>query len=78
MTDLIARLRAWARRYDPRSPERVLFLQAADELEARPVVREQGITIAAVEEALGSPLLPWQRKRLEEQGKGAPPSPSAA
>ena len=69
--DLIDRLRAWARRYDPRSPERTLFLAAAQELEKRPVVTE--ITADAVEARMGGKLLPWQRERLD-----TPPSSEAA
>ena len=76
--ELIARLRAWARRYEPRSQERTLFLAAAEELEQRPTVNEVGITADAVEKAIGSPLLPWQRKRLEQPKDEAPPALDAA
>lgn len=65
--DLVDRLKAWARRYEPRSQERTLFLAAAAELENRPVVYEEGLTVDAVEKAIGSPLLKWQRDRLEKR-----------
>jgi hypothetical protein len=82
--NLVSRLRAWSRRYEPRSQERVLMSGAADrieELEAstRAERAEEGITkdgesvkITAdmVEVAMGgAKLFPWQRKKLE-----APPS----
>ena len=65
VTELVERCRAWARRYEPRSPERVLFLAAADELEKRPTTAE--LTVEAIEQAIGGPLLPWQKKRFEER-----------
>jgi hypothetical protein len=67
VTELIERCRAWARRYDPRSPERTLFMAAAEELEK---VRAGGgvdLTIEAIEQAIGGSLLPWQKKRFEER-----------
>ena len=85
-TDLIARLRAWARRYDPRSPERTLFLTSAARIEDlegsidAEVTRRMsvGLTAGAIEEALGGDLLPWQRKRLQEKAEDTPPSSPAA
>jgi hypothetical protein len=47
--DLIDRLRAWARRYEPRSPERVLFLESAETLEQT----EQRIAAAVAEATAG-------------------------
>jgi hypothetical protein len=85
-TDLIDRLRAWARRYDPRSPERTLFLASAARIEDlegsidAEVTRRLsvGLTAGAIEEALGGDLLPWQRKRLQEKSEDTPPSSPAA
>lgn len=75
--DLVGRLRAWSRRYEPHSPDRRLLLEAASALEAQgspapapPPVN--GITADAVEAAMGgAKLLRWQRAKLE-----APPSSS--
>lgn len=73
-TELIARLRAWSRRYGPRSQERTLFLAAAERLEELlggiegEVAKRQagGLTADAVEAAMGGrKLLPWQREALE-------------
>lgn len=83
-SDLIVRLRGWGRRYGPRSPERRLFNEAADRLaeleagiEAEVASRMQGgITIEAIEKALGGNLLPWQRERMEK--RDTPPSSTAA
>jgi hypothetical protein len=85
-SDLIDRLRAWARRYDPRSPERTLFIASADRITAledsidAEVTRRMsvGLTAGAIEEALGGELLPWQRKRLAEKAEEPPPPSSAA
>lgn len=87
MEDLTAQLRAWARRYDPRSKERTLFLQAAEQLEAQErdvaeeVAKRQAsrITPEAVERAMGGrKLFPWQRRALEGDFEDTPPSSSAA
>jgi hypothetical protein len=80
VTELIERCRAWARRYEPRSPERTLFMAAAEELEkAQMRVPEEGVldltaVIAATSvdqfaDALGIKLLPWQRKILEARAR---------
>jgi hypothetical protein len=76
-SELTDRLRAWARRYEPRSPERTLMLAAAEritELEAdvdaevsKRVASIARVTPEMVEAAMGgATLLPWQRKKLEE------------
>jgi hypothetical protein len=74
--ELIERLRAWARRYDPRSNERRLMLEAAEalagvetriaaEVERRCAERANPITPDGVEAAMGGrKLFPWQRKAL--------------
>lgn len=76
VTDLIDRLRAWARRYEPRSNERRLMLEAAARIEELEEAADQEvskrleaqagpITAAAVEKAMGGRrLFPWQRKAL--------------
>lgn len=78
IVDLVERLRAWARRYEPRSQERTLFLAAAERLEAQDlsieaeVMKRQGrITVEAVEKAIAGRLLPWQKKALEDGGEDA-------
>ena len=60
--DLVARLRAFARRHEVHSPERRLFIEAAEALEEGP----RGITADAVEQAMGGrKLLKWQRVALD-------------
>ena len=71
VTELVERCRAWARRYDPRSPERVLFLAAAEELEKVQAGGGYGLTVEVIEQAIGGPLLPWQKKRFEEKQRAA-------
>ncbi len=76
MTDLIDRLRAFAKRYEFRSVERTIMLQAAEALEAsqtadktevtQAIVSNGHITVEAVESIMGSKLLPWQVKKLNE------------
>ena len=77
--DLVERLRAWGRRYDPHSPERKLFVAAADyitnlhtHIDAEVAKGQQGrMTVEAVEEAIGGKLLTWQKKNLEAHGDEA-------
>lgn len=78
--ELIDRLKAWARRYEPRSTERTLFLESAEKLESmEKCIAEagaDGVTVASVEAAIGSPLLTWQRQRLEAKAAETPPPSS--
>lgn len=85
MTELVDRLRAFSRRYDPRDMERRMMLEAADRLEEMeralvllphqpPSKGEDGevkLTPEMVERAMGGArLFPWQRKKLMEGLRG--------
>lgn len=74
--DLVGRLRAWSRRYEPHSQERRLMLEAAVALEQQPTTPPQGITVDMVEAAMGGrKLLTWQIDALGgKKSSGAPPS----
>jgi hypothetical protein len=80
--ELIERLKAWARRYEPRSPERTLFLESVEQLTSMEQriaeASSDGVTVESVEKAIGSPLLKWQRQRLEAKAGDTPPPPSVA
>ena len=70
--ELIERLKAWSRRYEPRSAERVLMSQAAEELEqSEQRVAEAAagglLTVETIEAKLGCKLTPAQKKRLEQK-----------
>ena len=80
--EFIDRLRVWSRRYEPRSVERQLMVEAADRLDAayeRLSNRSDSVefseecdiklTSDMVERAMGAKLFPWQRAKLD-----APPS----
>lgn len=79
--DFVAKLRAWARRYEPRSQERTLFLMSADRIESMELriltARAETITAADMEAAIGAPLLPWQKKRMEAKTQTPPASEAA-
>lgn len=81
MSELTDRLRAWGRRFDPKSNERRLFNEAAvkiEELEQQLTADRRETVLAAigemdgkitpeaVEAAGGFKLLPWQRERLSK------------
>lgn len=64
--ELIRKLRGFGRkRHGPRSMERTLMWAAADMLEKD--AGDPEVTVELVENALGGTLLPWQRKRLEDE-----------
>jgi hypothetical protein len=68
--ELVTQLRAWSRRFGPRSMERRLMRSAADRIEddgTRELDEAEApkLTPEAVEKAMGGrSLFPWQRKAL--------------